>query len=144
MMFLYIFEDNYEQGLNYFDFCRVLFDVLKFLLNYLNFWLEKNDIEWEMLKVVWYGDVMKSQFYFLYYFMLVGCDVLLFYLVGNDQLVFVDLKQEFSFMEKFLDVLEFQLFLKEKLDWKLIVVYCLIKEIEYVLNYEEFMLYKLW
>ncbi|RCK09701.1 hypothetical protein DT075_37855 [Bacillus licheniformis] len=32
-----------------------------------------------MPKVVWYGDTTKSQRYFLYYLMLVGCDVLLFH-----------------------------------------------------------------
>lgn len=101
MTLLHTFEDNHEQGLNHPDFRRVLLDVSKFSLNHLNPWLEKNDIEREMPKVVWYGDATKSQLYFLYYLMLVGCDVLLFHPAGNDQLALVDPKQELSFTESF-------------------------------------------
>lgn len=76
----------------------------KFSLNHLNPWLEKTDIEREMPKVVWYGDATKSQLYFLYYLMLVGCDVLLFHPAGTDQLALVDPKQELGFTEKLPDV----------------------------------------
>ncbi|MDR4229708.1 hypothetical protein FO507_20645, partial [Bacillus mojavensis] len=126
------------------DFRRVLLDVSKFSLNHLNPWLEKTDIEREMPKVVWYGDATKSQLYFLYYLMLVGCDVLLFHPAGTDQLALVDPKQELGFTEKLPDVSEFQPFPKEKPDRKSTVAYRSTKEIEHVLNHEESMLYKPW
>lgn len=66
-----------------------------------------------MPKVVWYGDATKSQLYFLYYLMLVGCDVLLFHPAGTDQLALVDPKQELGFTEKLPDVSELQPFPKE-------------------------------
>lgn len=68
-----------------------------------------------MPKVVWYGDATKSQLYFLYYLMLVGCDVLLFHPAGTDQLTLVDPKQELSFTEKLPDVSDLQPFPKENL-----------------------------
>ncbi|CAN2253675.1 YceG family protein [Bacillus vallismortis] len=144
MTLLHIFADNHEQGLNHPDFRRVLLDVSKFSLNHLNPWLEKTDIEREMPKVVWYGDATKSQLYFLYYLMLVGCDVLLFHPAGTDQLALVDPKQELSFTEKLPDVSELQPFPKEKPDRKSTVAYRSTKEFEHVLNHEESMLYKPW
>lgn len=97
-----------------------------------------------MPKVVWYGDATKSQLYFLYYLMLVGCDVLLFHPAGTDQLALVDPKQELGFTEKLPDVSELQPFPKEKPDRKSTVAYRSTKEIEHVLNHEESMLYKPW
>lgn len=76
--------------------------------------------------------------------MLVGCDVLLFYLVGEDLFSEIDLDEEFSFVIKFFVIGGFEFFLKEKLVRIFMVVYWLIKEIEYVLNYEELMMYKFW
>nr|WGD96485.1 YceG family protein [Bacillus subtilis] len=144
MTLLHTFADSHEKGLNHPDFRRVLLDVSKFSLNHLNPWLEKTDIEREMPKIVWYGDATKSQLYFLYYLMLVGCDVLLFHPAGIDQLALVDPKQELSFTEKLPDVSELQPFPKEKPDRKSTVAYRSTKEIEHVLNHEESMLYKPW
>ncbi|MCY8960279.1 YceG family protein [Bacillus atrophaeus] len=144
MTVLHTFAANHEQGLNHPDFRRVLLDVSKFSLNHLNPWLEKADIEREMPKVVWYGDASKSQLYFLYYLMLIGCDVLLFHPAGTDQLIQVDPQRQLTFTLKLPDVSEPQPFPKEKPDRKSTVAYRSTKEIEHVLNHEESMLYKPW
>lgn len=100
MTLLETFADRHENGLNHPDFRRVLLDVSKFSLNHLNPWLEQADIEREMPKVVWYGDATKSQLYFLYYLMLIGCDVLLFHPAAEDPFSLIDPDEELSFVIK--------------------------------------------
>ncbi|MBT2574630.1 YceG family protein [Bacillus sp. ISL-51] len=144
MTLLETFANRHEKGLNDPDFRRVLLDVSKFSLNHLNPWLEQADIEREMPKVVWYGDATKSQLYFLYYVMLIGCDVLLFHPAAEDQFSMIDPDQKLSFTIRLPAVNSLQPFPKEKPDRTSTVAYRSTKEFEHVLNHEESMMYKPW
>lgn len=144
MSLLETFASRHEKGLNDPDFRRVLLDVSKFSLNHLNPWFEQADIEREMPKVVWYGDATKSQLYFLYYLMLIGCDVLLFHPAAEDQFSMIDPDHELSFTIRLPAVNDPQPFPKEKPDRTSTVAYRSTKEIEHVLNHEESMMYKPW
>ncbi|MEE4535403.1 YceG family protein [Bacillus velezensis] len=144
MTLLETFADRHENGLNHPDFRRVLLDVSKFSLNHLNPWLEQADIEREMPKVVWYGDATKSQLYFLYYIMLIGCDVLLFHPAAEDPFSLIDPDEELSFVIKLPATGGLEPFPKEKPDRTSTTAYRSTKEIEHVLNHEESMMYKPW
>ncbi|XBP67280.1 YceG family protein [Bacillus velezensis] len=144
MTLLETFADRHENGLNHPDFRRVLLDVSKFSLNHLNPWLEQADIEREMPKVVWYGDATKSQLYFLYYLMLIGCDVLLFHPAAEDPFSLIDPDEELSFVIKLPATGGLEPFPKEKPDRTSTTAYRSTKEIEHVLNHEESMMYKPW
>lgn len=50
-------------------------------------------MEEKMPAVIWYGEANKSQLYFLYYVMLIGCDVVLFHPEGKDQFRELDQKK---------------------------------------------------
>ncbi len=122
----------------------MLLDVSKFSLNHLNPWLEQADIEREMPKVVWYGDATKSQLYFLYYLMLIGCDVLLFHPAAEDPFSLIDPDEELSFVIKLPQQAVLSLFRKKSRTERPRRPTRSTKEIEHVLNHEESMMYKPW
>lgn len=52
----------------------------------------------KMPAVIWYGEANKSQLYFLYYVMLIGCDVVLFHPEGKDQFRELDPEEKLTLL----------------------------------------------
>ena len=53
-------------------------------MNHLNPLLDDVDLHKEMPKFLWYGDMKRSQPYFLYYLIKLGCDIVIFHPEGKD------------------------------------------------------------
>ena len=79
-------------GFQHPDFRRVLLDVVKFSNNHLGPWLKEVNIE-EKCRLLFGMEANKSQLYFLYYVMLIGCDVVLFHPEGKDSFRELDQKK---------------------------------------------------
>ncbi|UOY87776.1 YceG family protein [Bacillus glycinifermentans] len=141
---LKIFQSHHEQGFNHPDFRRILLDLVKWMGNHLEPWLKDADIEKEMPRVIWYGDATKSQLYFLYYLMLIGCDVLIFHPEGKDQFNEIDPDQRLSFVYAYPGTSAPEPFPTEKPQRKSTVAYRSTKELDSVLHNEESMMYKPW
>ncbi|MCY7751905.1 YceG family protein [Bacillus haynesii] len=141
---LQMFQSFHEKGLNDPDFRRVLLDLVKWMGNHLEKWLKGADCENAMPKVVWYGDTTKSQRYFLYYLMLVGCDVLLFHPEGKDEFRQLDPEQKLSFVFTYPGTSVLEPFPTEKPQRKSTVAYRSAKELDTVLHNEDSLMYKPW
>ncbi|MFN2746534.1 YceG family protein [Bacillus sp. z60-18] len=141
---LQTFQSSHEKGFHDPDFRRVLLDLVKWMCNHLEKWLKEADIEKEMPKVVWYGDATKSQRYFLYYLMLIGCDVLIFHPEGKDQFQELDRDQRLSFVYTYPGVSAVEPFPTEKPQRKSTVAYRSTKELDTVLHNEDSLMYKPW
>lgn len=138
------FQDHHSKDLNHPDFRRVLVDSIKWTINHLEPWLKEVNIEEEMPHVVWYGDASKSQLYFLYYLMLIGCDVIIFHPEGKDLFAEVDPNQEVSLVETYPSTTNLQAFPKEKPERQSTVAYQASREMDSVLHHEGSSLYKPW
>ncbi|MDF0725774.1 YceG family protein [Cytobacillus sp. S13-E01] len=138
------FQQNHKDGFNHPEFRRVLVDIIKWSWNHLNGWLENINLEIEMPRVIWYGDASKSQLYFLYYLMKLGCDVLIFHPEGKDEFAEIDPKQNISQIVTYPATGKLEPFPKEKPDRQSTVAYRATKEINNVLFHEGSHLYKPW
>ncbi|MGN9863569.1 YceG family protein [Bacillus swezeyi] len=141
---LQTFQSSHETGFNDPDFRRVLLDLVKWMGNHLEKWLKEADIENDMPKVIWYGDTTKSQRYFLYYLMLVGCDVLIFHPEGKDSFQEIDPDQKLSFVYSYPGTSALEPFPTEKPQRKSTVAYRSTKELDTVLHNEDSLMYKPW
>ncbi|MHC5217811.1 YceG family protein [Enterococcus sp. LJL128] len=72
-----IFSENHG-GLMHPDFRRVVVDCIKWGFNYIDKWLRETDLSKEVPKVIWYGEMTKSEQYFLILLYLLGFDLLIF------------------------------------------------------------------
>ncbi len=81
LLFLH-FRENHANGFLHPDFRRFLVDITKWQFNHLEKWLKEEDVP----KVMWYGEANSSEQYFLYFLILIGCDILLFHPEGKDVL----------------------------------------------------------
>ncbi len=138
------FKEKHSEGFHDPDFRRVLVDLIKWTWNHLAMWLEHTDIEVKMPCIIWYGDLTKSQSYFLYYLMLLGCDVLIFHPEGKDQFAVIDQKNEFTSVVKYPTTTELLPFPKEKPERQATIAYRATKEMDNVLHHEDSLLYKPW
>lgn len=138
------FEKKHPGGLGSPDFRRVLVDIVKWSWNHLDPWLKELDPEVEMPRVIWYGDATKSQLYFLYYLMTIGCDVLLFHPGGEDQFADLDPAQAFSKVVQHPSKGELEPFPTEKPDRQSTVAYRATQELNDVLFHDGSQLYKPW
>lgn len=138
------FQSFHEQGFNHPDFRRVLLDLVKWMGNHLEPWLKTADIEKAMPRVIWYGDATKSQIYFLYYLMLIGCDVLIFHPEGKDQFQVIDPDQTCSFVYTYPGTSALVPFPTEKPQRKSTVAYRSTKELDSVLHNEDSLMFKPW
>jgi hypothetical protein len=139
---LELFTQRENQGLKSPELRRVLVDVIKWSMNHLSPLLEAVDLQKEMPKFLWYGDMKKSQPYFVYYLMKLGCDVVLFHPEGKDVLVgFLDKE---IFTHHFPNKLPAEPFPKERRNRQTTVAYRASREIETILNQEGSGLYKPW
>ncbi len=139
---LELFTQRENQGLKSPELRRVLVDVIKWSMNHLSPLLEAVDLQKEMPKFLWYGDMKRSQPYFVYYLMKLGCDVVLFHPEGKDVLVgFHDTE---IFTHHFPNKLPAEPFPKERRNRQTTVAYRASREIETILNQEGSGLYKPW
>src|SRR5690606_24681201 len=84
---LQLFSACEQKGLKSQEIQRVLVDVIKWSFNHLEKELETADPEVTMPKFLWYGDSKKSHFYFLYFLVQLGCDIIVFSPSGEDPLL---------------------------------------------------------
>lgn len=138
------FKHNHKEGFNDPDFRRVLVDLVKWTWNHLHIWLEDTNVELEMPRVIWYGDASKSHIYFLYYLILIGCDVLMFHPEGKDPFNEIDPDQRIAQIVTYPATTKVEPFPKEKPERKSTVAYRATKEIDHVLHHEGSQLYKPW
>jgi hypothetical protein len=139
---LTLFSKLEQDGLKSHDLMRVLVDLVKWSINHLQPLLEKADPQREMPKFLWYGDGKKSHQYFLYYLIMLGCDVVIFHPEGKD--ILSGLMTDEVFTHHFQTKQPIEPFPKEKRSRKTTVAYRASKEIENILNQEGSGLYKPW
>jgi hypothetical protein len=139
---LELFTQREKDGLKNHELRRVLVDIIKWSMNHINPLLESVDLEKEMPKFLWYGDMKRSQPYFVYYLMKLGCDLVVFHPEGKDVLAgFLD---EEIFTHHYPNKQQAEPFPKERRNRQTTVAYRASREIETILNQEGSGLYKPW
>ncbi|WP_431189174.1 YceG family protein [Cytobacillus firmus] len=141
---LNLFSEKESGGLKNQDIRRVLVDVIKWSANHLGTELKEIDPKLGMPKVLWYGNGKKSHYYFLYYLIQIGCDILYFSPSGED--LFAEMGQEVqdSFVHHYPEKKKPEPFPQEKRRRSATVAYRASREIETILNHEGSGLYKPW
>ncbi|MGG5253896.1 YceG family protein [Neobacillus sp. SM06] len=137
-----LFEKREPGGLHHPDLRRVLVDLVKWSKNHLLEPLTKADPKTSMPKFLWYGDFKKSHQYFLYYLMLLGCDLVLFHPDGKEPLA--GIVEEQTFVYQYPNKQTPDPFPTEKRSRKTTVAYRASKEIESILHQDGSGLYKPW
>jgi hypothetical protein len=139
---LELFNQREKDGLKNHELRRVLVDVIKWSMNHLNPLLDTVDLQKEMPKFLWYGDMKRSQPYFVYYLVKLGCDVVIFHPEGKD--VLSGFHDEEFFTHHYPNKHQAEPFPKERRNRQTTVAYRASKEIETILNQEGSGLYKPW
>ncbi|MEH7117084.1 YceG family protein [Neobacillus vireti] len=139
---LQLFADRETNGLKSHELRRVLVDLVKWSLNHLQPLLEQADPQKAMPKFLWYGDFKKSHQYFVYYLIMLGCDLIIFDPAGRDMLSGIVTEEIFTY--HYPNQHPAEPFPKEKRNRKTTVAYRASKEIESILNSEGSGLYKPW
>jgi hypothetical protein len=138
------FKLHHPDGLNHPDFRRFLVDLVKWSWNHLEVWLRDIDIEAEMPKVVWYGDASKSQMYFLYYLMLIGCDVVIFHPAGKDLFGEYIQEESISAVITYPSAGKMQPFPVKEPERQATIAYQASQEMNTILHQEDSLFYKPW
>lgn len=141
---LRLFSESEVQGLKNNQLMRVLVDLVKWSFNHLQPELQDVNLEEKIPRFLWYGDYKKSHFYFIYFLLKVGCDLIVFSPSGEDILSAFDHNEELTFVHKYTKRKEAAPFPNEKRSRKSTVAYKASKEIETILNHEGSGLYKPW
>ena len=139
---LELFSQREKDGLKNHELRRVLVDVIKWSMNHLNPLLESVDLVKEMPKFLWYGDMKRSQPYFIYYLIKLGCDIVIFHPEGKD--VLAGYLDEGIFTHHFSNKQQADPFPSERRNRQTTVAYRASREIETILNQEGSGLYKPW
>lgn len=132
-----------ENGLHNSELRRVLVDMIKWSINHLQPALMASREKGNMPKFLWYADGKKSQAYFIYYLLELGCDVIIVHPNGMDILKQLMLNKTF-FTHQYTRKKEPEKFPQEKRRRTATVAYKASKEIESILNHEGSGLYKPW
>ncbi|MCM3704871.1 MULTISPECIES: YceG family protein [Cytobacillus] len=141
---LNLFSQKESDGLKNQDIRRVLVDVIKWTANHLGADLKDIDPKAGMPKILWYGNGKKSHYYFLYYLIQMGCDVLYFSPSGEDVLSEMGQEVQDSFVHHYPEKKKPESFPLEKRRRSATVAYRASREIETILNHEGSGLYKPW
>ncbi|MEI5905893.1 YceG family protein [Bacillus spongiae] len=141
---LKVFEANHPDGLQSQEFRRVFLDSIKWMWNHLDGWLKNASISERFPRVVWYGDINKSQQYFLLLLMLIGCDVLIFHPEGKDEFSQIDGEDKYSGVIRFPATGTLKPFPIEEPERTSTVAYKASKEMDAVLHHQDSQLYKPW
>lgn len=141
---LKLFSEHESAGLKNQDIRRVLVDVIKWSANHLGTELKDIDPKIAMPKILWYGNGKKSHFYFLYYIIQLGCDILYFSPSGEDLPAKMGPAGQESFVHHYPEKKKPEPFPQEKRRRSATVAYRASREIETILNHEGSGLYKPW
>ncbi|MCS0790349.1 YceG family protein [Cytobacillus pseudoceanisediminis] len=141
---LKLFSEHEPAGLKNQDIRRVLVDVIKWSTNHLGTELKDIDPKMAMPKILWYGNGKKSHFYFLYYLIQIGCDILYFSPSGEDLPAKMGPVAQESFVHHYPEKKKPEPFPQEKRRRSATVAYRASREIETILNHEGSGLYKPW
>jgi hypothetical protein len=144
MNLLKLFEKKHKNGLLDPDFRRFIVDMTKWMWNHLDPWLKSTSFLEEVPRVLWYGEANKSESYFLYFLMILGCDVLLFHPEGKDILADLDPKEEVAKIVKFPSQSTMIHFPTTRPVRKATVAFRASQEMDKVLHSDDSMLYKSW
>lgn len=141
---LQFFSLKEPQGIKNQEIRRVLVDIIKWSFNHLEESLKNTDPEQSMPKFLWYGGSKKSHFYFLYYLIQLGCDIIVYSPSGEDALANADSELNSSLIYNFPEQKKAEPFPAEKRRRTATVAYRASREIETILNHEGSGLYKPW
>lgn len=137
-------KENYPQAYAHPEFNQIAEDLLNWIHLYLVPWIMKEEIEISMPKIIWYGEASKNHLYFLYYAMLVGCDVLIFEPEGKDFFEEVDPEEKTSFTYWLPESIKKQPLQKQVAYRSETVAYRSSKQLNEVLQEEGAPIYKPW
>ncbi|MBM7702486.1 YceG family protein [Metabacillus iocasae] len=133
-----------RHGLAHADFRRVLLDMIKWIWNHLDPWLQSFDLDRQLPCVIWYGEMNKSQQYFLYYLMMLGFDVLVFHPEGTDSFADMDEQEDVAEITRYPMTMTAPPFPIEQPERRGTVAYRASKEMDEVIHHEGSSLYKPW
>ncbi|MBS4190925.1 YceG family protein [Bacillus sp. FJAT-49705] len=138
------FSSNEVEGLKSNELRRILVDIVKWSFNHIGDNWNMVNPEQSMPKFLWYGDSNKSQEYFLYFLIELGCDIIYFSPSGDDMLSSIGGNQIGVFVYSYPERKQAESFPIEKRRRSATVAYKASREIESILNQEGSGLYKPW
>ena len=139
---LKLYEKQHNQSLKTEGFRRFLIDMIKLSENYVAKWFSTTNYKKQMPRIVWYGDdAQESRIYFLYFLIMLGCDVLYYHPEGKDGFENVDEEGRSFIVSHQVAFLLSHFQIAERVAT---VAYQASKEIEQVLHHDNSLLYKPW
>ncbi|WP_282155610.1 YceG family protein [Cytobacillus gottheilii] len=138
------FTANEKDGLKNAELRRVLVDLVKWSFNHLESQLIQVNPEISMPKILWYGETVKSHYYFLYFMLKLGCDMVIYNPAGKDPLAPLASELTAALLETYANEKDPASFPTEKRRRSATVAYRASREIESILNHEGSGFYKPW
>ncbi|MFD1929842.1 YceG family protein [Sporosarcina siberiensis] len=139
-----LFQANHVGAFNHPEFRRVFLDLIKWTWNHLDPWIKETSITENIPHIVWYGDMNKSQAYFLYYLLLLGLDVVILHPEGKDDFKEIDPENKWTVIASYPTTMTLQPFPLEEPQRQGTVAYRASKEIDHVLHHEGSAYIKPW
>ncbi|HJF31040.1 MAG TPA: YceG family protein [Sporosarcina psychrophila] len=138
------FKENHAGSFHHPEFRRVFLDIIKWTWNHIDPWVKGTPIEKDVPHIIWYGDMNKSQMYFLFYVTLLGMDVVILHPEGKDEFKEIDPENKWSVLTAYPTTMPIQPFPQEEPKRQGTVAYRASKEIDHVLHHEGSAYYKPW
>ena len=139
-----LFKKNHAGAFHHPEFRRVFLDIIKWTWNHIDPWVKGTPIDKDIPHIIWYGDMNKSQMYFLFYTILLGMDVVILHPEGKDDFKELDPDNNWSFLTEYPTTMKIQPFPQEEPKRQGTVAYRASKEIDHVLHHEGSAYYKPW
>ncbi|WP_301107562.1 YceG family protein [Sporosarcina sp.] len=139
-----LFQKNHTGAFNHPEFRRVFLDIIKWTWNHLDPWMNEIPIVEDIPHILWYGDLNKSQLYFLYYLTLLGLDVVILHPEGKDYFKEIDPENMWSTVVSYPTTMKTLPFPIDEPQRQGTVAYRASKEIDHVLHHEGSAFYKPW
>jgi len=139
-----LFQQNHAGAFAHPEFRRVFLDIIKWTWNHLDLWVKEIPIDQDIPHIIWYGDLNKSQQYFLFYLMLLGIDVVILHPEGKDDFKEIDPGNKWTVVADYPSKMNIQPFPQEEPQRQGTVAYRASKEIDHVLHHEGSAFYKPW
>ncbi|MEN8648490.1 YceG family protein [Bacillus cereus group sp. BceL062] len=140
---LKLYEKQHNQSLKTEGFRRFLIDMIKLSENYVTKWFSTINYKKQMPRIIWYGDAQESRIYFLYFLIMLGCDVLYYHPEGKDGFENID-EAGRTFVVSHSSRISLEPFPDRRRERVATVAYQASKEIEQVLHHDNSLLYKPW
>ena len=138
------FKENHAGAFQHPEFRRVFLDIIKWTWNHIDPWVKGTPIEKDVPHIIWYGDMNKSQMYFLFYIILLGIDIVILHPEGKDDFKEIDPENKWSVLTEYPTTMTIQPFPQEEPKRQGTVAYRASKEIDHVLHHEGSAYYKPW